>query len=365
MRTLAARGDLHTQLGQARDELVVERCTVQHLRQDIDKYRLVSLPATAFLIYSILSFVVLMYRAMLQSEHGKLDTLRQDYTALQQSVGGLQVLDTLFNVPGADPATLLELVGSRLVAASEENESLRRQVQELQSRASEAVVRSEVVEVQKVPPAPTDPSPSSADSDAEVNATDQRDQLMLLQGRIADLQKQLVDRELSSDLAPLQDERRADEWEQQRNKEREEAAARVRRLQDKVHTLEMENSRLEQDLFARPIPITSQREPSLRSDSIHTDDKGDALASAKDEVRRLKSLVQERNCQLNILTDTVAALQKAGAQYPAAGAKGGLEGEAKASWAVKSLIERLDIRLIVTHIDLIAQYRIHTLELRS
>ena len=300
---------------------------------------------------------------MLQSEHGKLDTLRQDYTALQQSVGGLQVLDTLFNVPGADPATLLELVGSRLVATNEEGESLRRQVQELQSRASEAVVRSEVPDVTKAPPADLIPS-SSAVSDAEVKTTytDQQDQLLLVQSRIADLQKQLVDRELSADLAPMQAERRAEEWEQQRSREQEEAVARVRQLQERVHILELENTRLEQELFTHPMPTLSQHAPSS---SAHTDDKDDALESTKDEVRRLKSLVQERNCQLSILTDTVEALQKAGAQYPAAGAKGGLDGEAKASWAMKALIERLDIRLIVNHIGLISPYRVFILELRS
>ena len=367
MRTLAARSDLHTQLGQARDELVVERCTVQHLRQDIDKYRLVTLLAGAFsaLFYLV---TVHMYRAMLQSEHGKLDTLRQDYTALQQSVGGLQVLDTLFNVPGADPATLLELVGTRLVAASEEGESLRRQVQMLQARASEVAVKSEEISVHNAPPAPADPSPSSsAVVNDDVNATgaDQRDQLLLLQSYIADLQKQLIDRELSSDLAPLQAERRAEEWEQQRNREREEAATRIQQLQERVNILETESSRLEQELFNHPMPIASKLESPIRPESGHSDDKGGSLESAKDEVRRLKSLVQERNCQLNILTDTVEALQKAGAQYPAAGAKGGLDGEAKASWAVKSLIKRLDIRLIVTRIDLISRYRVFILELRS
>ena len=300
-----------------------------------------TLLAAAFstLLYLIIVNVH-MYRAMLQSEHGKLDTLRQDYTALQQSVGGLQVLDTLFNVPGADPATLLELVGSRLVAASRESESLR-QMQELRSRAKEAAVKSEVIEGQKAPSAPVDPTPSSsAVSDNEANATDtdQRDQLLLLQNRIADLQKQLVDRELSSDLAPLQAERRVEEWEQQRHREREEAAARIQLLQERLHILEMENSRLEQELFTSPIP--SKHEPFLRSDGVHTDDKGGALESAKDEVRRLKAIVQERNCQLGILTDTVEALQKSGAQYPSAGAKGGSDSDAKTSWAMKALIER-------------------------
>ena len=282
---------------------------------------------------------------MLLSEHDKLDTLRQDYTALQQSVGGLQVLDTLFNVPGADPATLLELVGSRLVAASEEGESLRRQVLELQSRANEAAVKAEEISVYKAPPAPADPiPPSTAVSDVEVNATDtdQRDQLMLLQSRIADLQKQLVDRELSSDLAPLQAERRAEEWEQQRNREREEATTRIQQLHERVYVLETENSRLEQELFTHPMPALSQLGPSLRIDSAHTDHK-EALESTKDEVRRLKALVQERNCQLSILTDTVEALQRSGAQYPAAGAKGGPDGDARASWAMKALIERYDM----------------------
>ena len=248
------------------------------------------------------------------------------------------MLDTLFNVPGADPATLFELVGSRLVAASEENVSLRRQMQELRTRASDAIVRSEAPDVAQAPTAPADPtSSSSAGSDDEVNATDtdQRDQLLLLQGRITDLQKQLIDRETCSDLAPLQAERRADEWEQQRHREREAAATRVQRLQARVHTLESENIRLEQELFTYPIPALSQHEPSIRPDSIHVDDYKGALESAKDEVRRLKALVQERNCQLSILTDTVEALQRSGAQYPAAGAKGGPDGDTRAFWAMK------------------------------
>jgi chromosome segregation ATPase len=92
IRTLSARSDTHALLAAARQEIESEKLTAHHLRDDLDAYR-----------------------GMLEIEQGKSATLRKEIAVIQGTLDTVAVLRTILDVPGVDPATLIEVFSGKIV----------------------------------------------------------------------------------------------------------------------------------------------------------------------------------------------------------------------------------------------------------
>ena len=85
IRSLSARSDTHSQLASARQELEAEKVAAHHLRADIDGYR-----------------------SLLEAEQIKCALLKKESNVLQGMLDASAVLRTVSDVPGVDPALLIE-----------------------------------------------------------------------------------------------------------------------------------------------------------------------------------------------------------------------------------------------------------------
>jgi chromosome segregation ATPase len=92
IKTLSARGDMHTQLVAARQELEAEKMTCHHLRADID-----------------------VYRTMLETEQTKAIAIRKDLATVTSTLESVNVLETIMDVPGVEPAALIEAMSGQII----------------------------------------------------------------------------------------------------------------------------------------------------------------------------------------------------------------------------------------------------------
>lgn len=91
IRALSARSDIHVQLASARQELETEKIVVHHLRADVDSYR-----------------------SMLESEQSKIVYLRKEASLFQGMLDASAVMKTVTDVPGVDPAVLIEMMSGKI-----------------------------------------------------------------------------------------------------------------------------------------------------------------------------------------------------------------------------------------------------------
>jgi chromosome segregation ATPase len=91
IRTLSARSDMHAELTAARQELESEKLAGHHLRVDLDSYR-----------------------DMLAAEKEKCLSCRKEVASLQGSLDAQAVLKSVLDVPGVDPAVLIEVYSGRM-----------------------------------------------------------------------------------------------------------------------------------------------------------------------------------------------------------------------------------------------------------
>lgn len=92
IKSLMVRGDMYSQLAACRQELEAERLTVFHLRAEMDSYR-----------------------NLLEQEQRKCSSLTKEMSTLQGKLDGNELAQTLFNIPGVNPATVLEVMSSEFV----------------------------------------------------------------------------------------------------------------------------------------------------------------------------------------------------------------------------------------------------------
>jgi hypothetical protein len=111
IRTLSARGDMHTQVAATRQDLEAEKMTVHHLRSDIDAYR-----------------------NMLETEQQKVLTLRKDLASSQANIDSMSVLRTVMEVPGVEPATLMEMMSGQIILLQKESNGVKGQLSQAQSQ---------------------------------------------------------------------------------------------------------------------------------------------------------------------------------------------------------------------------------------
>lgn len=111
IRTLSARGDMHSQVASTRQDLEAEKLTVHHLRSDIDAYR-----------------------NMLEAEQQKVLTLRKDLAASQANNDSMSVLRTVMDVPGVEPASLMEMMSGQIILLQKESNGVKGQLSQAQSQ---------------------------------------------------------------------------------------------------------------------------------------------------------------------------------------------------------------------------------------
>ena len=92
IKTLSSRGDMHTQLVAARQELEAEKVTCHHLRADID-----------------------VYRAMIETEQTKAVAIRKDLATVASTLEAVNVLQTIMDVPGVEPSALIEAMSGQII----------------------------------------------------------------------------------------------------------------------------------------------------------------------------------------------------------------------------------------------------------
>ncbi len=92
IRTLSSRSDLHAQVASARHELETEKLTIHHLRSDLDSYR-----------------------TMMEDEKAKVSLLRKEVATVQSILDRELTVRTLADIPGVDPCTLIEIMGSHII----------------------------------------------------------------------------------------------------------------------------------------------------------------------------------------------------------------------------------------------------------
>ena len=91
VRTLSVRGDMHAQAAAALQQVETEKLTNHQLRADLDSYRL-----------------------MLEEEQRKVLAGRRESASLQAQIDSSLVLQSVVNVPGVSPATLIELMAGQI-----------------------------------------------------------------------------------------------------------------------------------------------------------------------------------------------------------------------------------------------------------
>ena len=97
VRTLSVRGDMHAQAAAARQEVEAEKLTNYHLRADVDSYR-----------------------NMLEEEQRKVLMGRKELANLQSQIDSSLVLQSVVNIPGVSPATLIELMAGQITQLESE-----------------------------------------------------------------------------------------------------------------------------------------------------------------------------------------------------------------------------------------------------
>lgn len=107
IRSLSARSDMHAQLIQTKQEMEAERLANAHLRADLDTVK-----------------------EMLEEEQRKCQMCRSEVSALQGMVDSVAVFQTVLNVPGVQPATLIELMSGQIVMLSSEVSKLKKNLNE-------------------------------------------------------------------------------------------------------------------------------------------------------------------------------------------------------------------------------------------
>jgi chromosome segregation ATPase len=92
IKTLGSRSDLHAQVASARHDLETEKLTSHHLRFDLDSYR-----------------------NMMEDEKAKVSLLRKELATVQAMLDRELTVRTLADIPGVDPCTLIEIMGSHII----------------------------------------------------------------------------------------------------------------------------------------------------------------------------------------------------------------------------------------------------------
>lgn len=92
IKTLSGRSDLHAQVASARHDLETEKLTIHHLRSDLDSYR-----------------------SMMEDEKAKVSLLRKEIATVQSILDRELTVRTLADIPGVDPCTLIEIMGSHII----------------------------------------------------------------------------------------------------------------------------------------------------------------------------------------------------------------------------------------------------------
>jgi chromosome segregation ATPase len=111
IRVLSARSDIHSQLVAARQEVESEKLSCSHLRLDLDAYR-----------------------GMLESEQRTNSGLKRQIDVLQAQLDSVGALKTIIDVPGVQPAALIELFSVKLTTA--QNDVMKAKAEAAQLSAS-------------------------------------------------------------------------------------------------------------------------------------------------------------------------------------------------------------------------------------
>lgn len=97
IRALSSRGDMHQQCAEARQELEAERLTTHHLRAEVEAHR-----------------------NMIEDEKRRVSLAKRESSELRAQFECMGVMKTISDIPGVDPASLIETFAGRLVNYSNE-----------------------------------------------------------------------------------------------------------------------------------------------------------------------------------------------------------------------------------------------------
>jgi hypothetical protein len=103
--------DLHSEVAVARQEVMTSKLTEAHLRADIDDYR-----------------------NMLETEQLKLKQVRSELATAEMTIGAQQVFDTIRNIPGVEPAMLIEVMSGKLIQLQSDVEKQKTILQQAQTQ---------------------------------------------------------------------------------------------------------------------------------------------------------------------------------------------------------------------------------------